>query len=218
MAYDLQEQEQLDALKAWWKQYGNLITWLLIIALAGFAGWNYWNTYQSGQSAQASMLYEELQKSAMAKDSAKTLRAAGDLQEKFGRTAYAPMGALAAAKAAFDAGDLKSAKTQLEWVVAHAGSDEYKALATIRLAGVALDEKAYDEGLKLLAGELPAEFAGEVADRKGDIYAAQGKMAEARSAYQQALDKTADKDPGRQLIQLKLDAIGGSSAKTTAQQ
>jgi predicted negative regulator of RcsB-dependent stress response len=218
MAYDLQEQEQLDELKAWWKQYGNLVTWLLIIALAAFAAWNYWNNYQSGQAAQASLLYEELQKSAQAKDSAKTLRAAGDLQDKFGRTSYAELGALAAAKVAFDAGDLKSAKEQLQWVVAHAGSEEYKALATVRLAGVALDEKAYDEGLKLLAGDFPAEFAGVVADRKGDIYAAQGKLADARTAYQQALDKSTDKDTGRQLIQLKLDAIGGTTAKAVSQQ
>ncbi|MES2070698.1 MAG: tetratricopeptide repeat protein [Pseudomonadota bacterium] len=216
MAYDLEEQEQLDTLKAWWKQYGNLITWVLIICLTAFAGWTYWNNYQGGQAAQASQLYEELQKSAQAKDNAKVQRAAADLVEKFGKTAYAPMAALSAAKSAFDANDLKAAKAQLQWVVEHGSADEYKALARIRLAGIALDEKAYDEGLKLLSGEFAAEFLGEVADRKGDIYVAQNKIAEARTAYQAALDKTNEKNPGRQLIQLKLEAIGGAAAANVA--
>lgn len=213
MAYDLEEQEQLATLKAWWKQYGNLITWLLIIALAGYAAWNGWNYYQRNQAAQAAQLYEELQKAVVAKDNAKVQRAATDMEEKFVGTAYAQMGALAAAKAAFDANDFKAAKAQLQWVIEKGRDDEYKALAKIRLAGILLDEKAYDEGLKLLSGDFPAQFAGAVADRRGDILTSQNKIDEARSAYQAALDKTDEKNPARQLIQLKLDAIGGASAK-----
>jgi predicted negative regulator of RcsB-dependent stress response len=209
MAYDLEEQEQLATLKSWWKQYGNLVTWLLIIALAAYAGWTGWSTYQRNQSAQAAQLYEELQKGVAAKDNAKVQRAATDMEDKFSRTAYAEMGALAAAKVAFDANDLKAAKAQLQWVIDKGRDDEYKAIARIRLAGIMLDEKAYDEGLKLLSSEFPAQFAGSVADRKGDILAAQNKIEEARAAYQLALEKTDQKSPGRQLIQLKLDAIGG---------
>jgi predicted negative regulator of RcsB-dependent stress response len=155
-----------------------------------------------------------LQKSVQAKDNAKVQRAAGDMQDKFGSTSYASLAAMAAAKTAFDAGDLKTAKAQLQWVLDHGDAEEYKALAKIRLAGIALDEKAYDDGLKLLSGDFAAEFSGEVADRKGDIYVAQSKLAEARAAYQLALEKISDKDPGRQLIQLKLDAIGGAPAKS----
>lgn len=212
MAYDLEEQEQLDALKTWWKQYGNLITWLLIICLAGYAAWSGWNTYQRRQAAQASQLYEELEKAVAAKDNAKVQRAAADMTERFGRTAYAQMSELTAAKSAFDANDLKTAQARLQWVVDH-GDEEYKAIARIRLAGVLLDEKKYDEGLKLLSGDFPAQFAGVVDDRKGDILIAQGKRDEARAAYQSALDKMDKKNPGRQLIQVKLDALGGT-AKT----
>jgi predicted negative regulator of RcsB-dependent stress response len=211
MAYDLEEQEQLATLKAWWKQYGNLVTWLLIIALAVYAAWNGWNYYQRNQAAQAGQLYEELQKGVAAKDNARVQRAASDMEAKFASAAYAQMGALAAAKSAFDAGDLKTAKAQLQWVVEHGLNEEYKALAKIRLAGILLDEKAYDEGLKLLSGEFPEQFAGAVADRKGDILVAQSKIDEARAAYKLALDKTDDKSPARQLIQLKLDAIGGAA-------
>ena len=211
MAYDLEEQEQIDTLKSWWKQYGNLVTWLLIAALAAFSGWSAWNYYQRSQAAQASQLYDEISRAVVAKDNARVLRGAADMRERFGRTAYADMAALMAAKMAFEANDLNGAKAQLKWVVDNGRGDEYRALARIRLAGVLLDEKAYEEGLKVLAGEVPAAFAGAVADRRGDLLMAQNKIAEARNAYQEALKKSDVKSPGRQLIQLKLDAIGGAN-------
>jgi len=211
MAYDLEEQEQIDTLKNWWKQYGNLVTWLLIAALGAYAAWSGWNYYQRNQAAQAGQLYDEITRAVAAKDTAKVLRGAADMRDKFGRTAYAEMAALTAAKVAFDANDLNGAKTQLQWVVDSGRDEEYRALARIRLAGILLDEKAYDEGLKVLSADVPAAFAGPVADRRGDLLMAQNKVAEARSAYQEALQKSDAKSPGRQLIQLKLDAIGGAN-------
>ena len=216
MAYDLEEQEQMATLKAWWNQYGNLATWLLTAALAAYAAWTGWNYYQRNQSMQATQLYNELQNAFSAKDNAKVQRAATDMRERFARTSYAQMSAMTAAKSAFDANDLKAAKAQLQWVIDNGTDQEYKALARIRLAGVLLDEKAYDEGLKLLAGDFPAEFAADVADRKGDLLVGQNKLVEARAAYQTALDKAEPKNPGRQIIQIKLDAIGGASAKAAA--
>ncbi len=213
MAYDLEEQEQLDSIKAWWAKYGNLVTWALIIALAAYAAWTGWNTYQARQSGQASVLYEEQQKSFAAKDNAKVQRAASDIQDKFSGTAYAEMSALVAARSAFDANDIETAKKQLQWVIDHGRGKEYKAIAAVRLAGVLLDAKDYDEALKLLSGDYPAQFAGAIADRKGDVLLAQGKRDEARTAYKLALEKSDAKDPGRQLIQIKLDAIGGEAPK-----
>jgi predicted negative regulator of RcsB-dependent stress response len=212
MAYDLEEQEQIDTLKSWWKQYGNLVTWLLIAALGAYAAWSGWNYYQRSQSAQAGQLYDEITRAVAAKDTARVLRGATDMREKFSRTAYAEMAALTAAKAAFDANDLNGAKAHLQWVVDSGRDEEYRALARIRLAGVLLDEKAYDEGLKVLSADVPAGFAGALADRRGDLLMAQNKVAEARAAYQEALQKSDAKSPGRQLIQLKLDAIGGAKA------
>lgn len=214
MAYDLEEQEQIETLKSWWKQYGNLITWLLIAALGAYAAWSGWNYYQRSQAAQAGQLYDEINRAVAAKDTARVLRGAADMRDKFSRTAYAEMAALTAAKAAFDANDLNGAKAQLQWVVDSGRDEEYRALARIRLAGVLLDEKAYDEGLKVLSADVPVAFAGALADRRGDLLMAQNKVAEARAAYQEALQKSDAKSPGRQLIQLKLDAIGGAKAAT----
>jgi len=216
MAYDHAEQEQLAGLKSWWEQYGNLATWVLIIVLGAFAAWKGWAYYQNKQTAQAAQLYEELQSAVQATDKEKIQRVADDMQSRFSGTAYAQMTGLAAAKSAFDAGDFQMAKTQLQWVADKARTDEYKAIAKVRLAGILLDEKAYDEGLKVLAGKFPAQFAGLVADRKGDILVAQNKLDEARVAYQSAMEKMDPRSSGRQLIQIKLDAIGGAPAGKAA--
>ena len=211
MAYDLEEQEQLADLKAFWNKYGNLLTWVLIVVLGSYAAWNFWNYHQRNQAADASVLYEELQKSLADKDNVKVQRIAADVESKFGSTAYGAMAALSAAKGAFDANDLKTAKVQLQWAIDH-GTDEYKSIAKLRLAGVLLDEKAYDDGLKLLATNFLPQFAGAVADRKGDIFVAQNKLAEARTAYQAALTAMDNKNPGRKLVELKLESIGGTVA------
>jgi predicted negative regulator of RcsB-dependent stress response len=125
------------------------------------------------------------------------------------------MTSLTAAKSAFEANDLKAAKAHLQWVVDN-GNDEYKSIAKLRLAGVLLDEKAYDEGLKLLATPFLPQFAGAVADRKGDILVAQNKIADARTAYLAALAAMDAKHPGRALVQIKLEAIGGTVPETKA--
>lgn len=213
MAYDHEEQEQIATLKAWWDKYGNLVTWLITAVLVAYAGWTGWNYWQRSQAAKAAILYEELVKASEANDAAKRTRASADLKDKFSGTAYAQMGALVAARAAFDAADLKAAKAELMWVAEHGKNEEFKALARIRLAGVLLDEKAYDEGLKILSGDFPDQFAALVADRKGDLYFGMNKLDDARAAYQTALEKTEVKNPARQLIQLKLDAVGGAPSK-----
>ncbi len=212
MAYDHEEQEQLDTFKAWWAQYGNLTTWVLIAVLLAFSGWSGWKYYQRDQSAKAALLYEEIVKAVDAKDAAKVARAATDIKEKFNRTAYAQMGSLSAAKLAFDMNDLKSAKAHLQWVADNGRSEEFKAIAKLRLAGVLLDEKLFDEGLKTLEGNFPEQFAALVADRRGDLLVAQNKTDLAREAYKAALDKTEIKNPARQLIQIKLDALGAAPA------
>lgn len=209
MAYDHQEQEQLDSFKAFWSKYGNIIIWVLILALGSFAGWNYWKTHQRNQSVEASALYDELQAALTANDNAKVQRVAGDIRAKYEATAYAQMAALGAAKTAFEANDLKTAKAQLQWVADH-GNDEYQSIAKLRLAGVLLDEKAHDDALKLLGTNFLPQFAAEVNDRKGDVLVAQNKIAEAREAYVAAIAAMDANSPGRQLVQVKLEAIGGT--------
>ncbi len=206
--YDLEEQEQIDSLKTWWKMYGNLVTGLVMAGSLAVVGWQGWNWYQGGQSAQAAAIYGVLEQAASMGDAQKVKAASGELVEKFGRTAYASLGAMVAAKQSFDAGDLKTAKTQLAWV-AENGKNEARDLARLRLAAVQLDEQAYDEALKQLDAAHAAAFDARFLELKGDVLTAQGKKAEARSAYKSALEKLADKQSAsRELLQQKLDSLG----------
>jgi predicted negative regulator of RcsB-dependent stress response len=127
--------------------------------------------------------------------------------EQHGSTVYAALVALRAAKSNLDASDRKAAKAQLTWVIEHASQKELALLARVRLAGLLLDEKAYDEALQVLKVDVPDAFATVFADRRGDVYAAMGKPAEARAAYTEALSKAGPQEPLRALIQLKLDAL-----------
>lgn len=220
--YDLEEQEQLDSIKTWWKMYGNLITGVVTAAALAVVGWQGWNWYQRGQAAQASAVFAALEQALAAHDGQRVKAAAGELAEKFGGTVYAPLGAMLAGKHSFEAGDLKTARTQLAWA-AENGKDEVRDLARLRLAGVLLDDKAYDEALKQLDGAHAPAFGARFAELKGDVLVAQGKKAEAQAAYRQAIDKLASvegqlvlkvpgkSDPQRELLQQKLDSLGGGA-------
>jgi predicted negative regulator of RcsB-dependent stress response len=209
MAYDLEEQEQIEALKAWWKSNARLVILAVIAALLAFAAVNGWRYYKDRQARQASQLYGELEKAAQAADAKKVGEVAGQIIDQYPRTAYGAMAALAAAKADVDAGDLRSAGTRLAWAVEHARDDETQAVARLRLAAVRLDEKQYDEALRLLEQKHPESFDGLYADLRGDVLVAQGKLAEARAAYKQALDKLEPQATYRLIVQVKLDGIGG---------
>jgi len=223
--YDLEEQEQLAELKAWWKLYGNLLINVFTAAMLIVSAWLGWNWYQRSQSAQASMVYQVLQKAVQDKDSQRLKAASGELLDKYSHSTYASLGALITAKAMMDSGDAKTGKLQLLWVVEH-GQDELRDLARLRLAAVLLDEKAYDDALKQLDGNVGSGFAARFAENRGDVFSAQGKVREARAAYQSAVDaidelnkKSTQSTQNRQgaagtvyreLLQQKLDALGSS--------
>ncbi|WP_144146255.1 tetratricopeptide repeat protein [Paraburkholderia sp. BCC1884] len=204
------EQESIESLKAWWTQWGNASTWVVLVALVAAASWNGWNYWQRHQAAEAAVLYDQVQQAAASGDKALVTRAATDMEDKFSGTAYAQMTALGAAKAMYAAGDEAGAKAQLQWTIDHAKDDEFKQIARLRLASLLLDDKAYDQGLALLAEPQSDAFKGLAANGRGDLLAAQGKRDDARAAYKLALDSLSKNDSSaRQLIQFKLDALGG---------
>ncbi len=209
-AYDLEEQEQLAELKAWWKQYGNLIVVAICAALVVLAGYRMWHRYQAAQAVQASAIYAELQKAAAANDTRKVREAAGQLIEQYPRALYAALGALVSAKVHFEAGDAKTARAQLQWVIDHASDPGVQAIARLRLASVLLDERAYEDALQVLAAKRPPSFEPLFEALRGDVLLAQGKAADARTAYQSALAQLQPKDESaRELIQMKLDGVPG---------
>ena len=136
---------------------------------------------------------------------------AAQIVDRYSSTAYAAMAALGGAKAAFITGDLAAARTQLKWVIDNASEDAVRDVARLRLAGVLLDENNHDEALKILDAVPVESLTGLFADLRGDVLAAQGRNAEARSAYQLALDRSEANSGYRATIQLKLDALGDAA-------
>lgn len=209
---DLQEQEQLDELKAFWKQYGNLITWVLVAVLTAFAAWNGWQWWQRDQGVKAAAMFDALQTAADAGDAARAAQVFGDLKSSYGRSAYAGQGGLLAAKLQYDKGQPDEALASLAWVADNASVDEYRAIARLRAAGILLDQKKPDEALRQLDGVKAAGFDALLADRRGDVFAAQGKKDEAKTAYQAAWKAMDSKLEYRQLIDAKLTALGAAPA------
>lgn len=210
--YDHEEQEQLERLKAWWAQHGNLISAVMALLALLVVAWQGWQWYQNRQSADASLLYSAVQKAVAENNPARAREAAGQLIEQYGRTAQAEMAVLMAAKTLADARDVATAKAQLGWLVEKGKDPALRDLARLRLATLLADEKAFDEALKLLAIDAPRPLVPRFADLLGDIRAAQGKFDEARKAYASALAALDVGDPQlaafREILQLKLDALG----------
>ena len=208
--YDLEEQEKLDDLKAWWEQNSKYVSAAVLVVALVVIGVQGWRWYQRTQAEQASVLYQAVSQAARANDVSKAKEPAAQIVDRFARTAYAPRAALLYAKMLYDSGDKAGARAQLQWVVDHASGDELKAIARFRLAQAMLDEKQYDDALKTLDVKTDDAFAGLFADLKGDILAAAGKNAEAKSAYETALAKIDPKSPYRAFVQVKFDALGGA--------
>jgi predicted negative regulator of RcsB-dependent stress response len=205
---DLEEQEQIDRVKAFWARYGNLITWLLVLVLGAYAAWNGWNWWQREQAAKAGALYDEVDKAAQAADAATAAAIFKTMQERFGRTPFTQQAGLLVAKVQQDAKQADAAQSTLAWVAANAPEDEYRTIALLRLAGLQLEQKKFDDALKSLDGAKAKTFEALVADRRGDVLLAQGKSEEAKAAYTQAWKAMDAKVEYRRLIDAKLAALG----------
>lgn len=206
-ALDLQEQEQIEELKAWWKENRNQILGALLIAVFAIGGWRSWQYYQRNQSNQAAMLYAGFTRQLEGNDAGRINDAAAAMMDRFPSTAYASRAALLAAQVNEHGKDTVRASAQLQWVIGHTGEAGLRDVARLRLASLLLDEAKYAEAMSLLNAEHSASFDGLYADLRGDVLSAQGKKDEARSAYKLAYEKTDPKNMYRNLIKMKLDAL-----------
>jgi predicted negative regulator of RcsB-dependent stress response len=216
--YDLEEQEQIEELKTWWKLHGTLVSGVILALAAGFVAWQGWQWWQRSQTGQAAQLYGGVQQALMQQDVKRAKLLTGELIDKFGGTAYAGMAAMLSGKALADSGDLKSAQAQFGWATEHANDDGLRDLARLRQAIVLAEDKSYDEALKLLAVPPAPSFMPRYLETRGDVLLAQGKGAEARKAYDEAIKaleaarQAEGMPPGpyREILESKRDAGGAA--------
>jgi predicted negative regulator of RcsB-dependent stress response len=213
---DLEEQEQLAELKHFWKRYGNVISWALIAVFGAVAAWNGYQYWQRNQSSQAAVMYDEVERAAVAGDVPKLERVMADMKDRYAGTAYAEQAALLAARIYHDKGNLDAAKGALAWVAGKGTDAGYQSVARLRLSGMLFETRAYDEALQQLSAPMPKDFAPLAADRSGDILLAQGKKTEAKAQYQSAYKGLDERSDYRRIIEIKLNALGVDPVVKTA--
>lgn len=207
--FDLEQQEKLDELKHFWKNHRQSISATLIVAVllvAAASGWQYW---QHKKATQASSMYDEVERLIQAGDTPKIERALNDMKERFAGVAYTDNAVLLAARAYYDKGDSVAAQSALGWLAITASDVGYQALARLRLAGIFLENKAYDQALSQLSWNFPPEFSGLAYDRRGDVFMAQDKKSEAKAEYQKAYKELDENTQYKRLVEVKLSALGG---------
>jgi len=213
---DLEEQEQLDQIKHFWAQYGNLITWVLIAVFGSVAAFNGWNYWQRTQAIKAAALFEEIDRAALASDAERIERALAEMKSGFGGTTFAAQGALLAAKTLHDTGKTDAARNALAWVADSSSDKAYQAVARLRLAALDVEAKALDQALKTLEASVPTAFEPLVADRRGDVFMEQSKPEEAKAQYLVAWRGLGEQVEYRRLVEIKLASLGVDVMAQTA--
>jgi predicted negative regulator of RcsB-dependent stress response len=206
------DQEELEKLKEWWKNYGGALLIGVLLGLGLLFGNKYWTRYQEEQRTAASVLYAQMAKQVQEARPAQARASGKKLMDDYARTPYAGMAALMLARVSVEANDPATARTHLQWAVDHATDAGAAHAARLRLGQLLLANREYDAALALVQGDAPG-FAAEYAELKGDAHAGLGKSEEARAAYRAALDRLTERTQARALIEMKLADIAGAPGK-----
>ncbi|MBU6460250.1 MAG: tetratricopeptide repeat protein [Proteobacteria bacterium] len=205
---DLEEQEQLEELKIWWNRYRYAVLALLFVIIASVIGIQLWKKYEANQLNQAASLDVAMHNAYLENNMALVKAYGGKLIQAYGNTSYASRAALLLAKVNHQAGDDKSALAQIHWVVTHADDTNLVAIARLREASILLEQKQYPAALKSLVHHEPKAFSFLYDDMRGDIYHAMGQDNLARQDWTKSLNEMSKTNGYRQLVQMKLDALG----------
>lgn len=206
--YDLEEQENIESLKAWWQQYGKLVIAAAVAFVLGVSGVQGWRWYQGEQAMKAATAFTEFEDALKVGDAAKVESIAQKLRTEFSSSTYAPRAALLAARFVAEKGGRDKAAEQLRWAASNTKDPSLAALANLRLSAVLLDLGKHDEALQAVNAPPSDAFAALFADARGDVLVAQGKNKEAADAYQVALDKLPKSAAYRNVVEIKRDSLG----------
>lgn len=207
--YDLDEQQQLEIIKAWLVRHGKWLTRGIFAVLIGIISFLGYRHYELNQAEKASTLYDAFLKTEKTDDIKKARLAASGIVETYPGTPYAARAALIIAGRDVEEGDANDARLQLQWVLDHSKEAGLRDIARLSQARVLFDEKKYQDAAAMLDGQHGEAFDGLYSDLKGDIFKEQGKLDQARSAYLVAFNKIQSGSPYRNVVSIKLDSTGG---------
>ena len=196
------EEEQVEAIKKWWKENGTSVVAGVVIGLGAVFGWQGWNSYQDRMGKEASVAFSQLLGAVNAGNTESASKQAELLRVEYESSNYAMLAAMAQARLKLEQGDSAAARSQLEWTLQNSDDDSLKTLAQLNLARILLSEGDLD-GAAGLAAISEGGFAADFAELRGDIAAARKQLEEARDAYSQALALNANP----QRLQMKLDDL-----------
>lgn len=202
----LTEEEKVEAIKEWWRENGKAVIAGVILGLGALFGWRAWVDYRESRALEASAVYEELRGRLQEGRTEAVAEAAARLREDYAATPYAALASLFEARAAAEAGKLEEAARALEWVMNEARERELQELARLRLARVRVAEGRPEQALSLLEAELPEAYAALADEIRGDAYRAQGRLDQAREAYDRAILASGG---AAEYLRMKRDALGG---------
>ena len=216
MSVHLSEEEQLEVLKRWWKDYGKTVVIAVLVAVVGYFGFTTWQDQKRQKAENASATYEQLLKLVNVEpgkaisdaDKATVTHLADQLKDANSKSMYAHSAAFFLAKLAVEDNKLDAAVSELKWVLSAKPDAATEQLARLRLARVLTAQKAYDEALAQLTPEPAAAFVADYAEARGDIFKLQGDLNAARTSFEKALTSI---DPQQQerymLLQMKVDDL-----------
>lgn len=206
------EEEQVEAIKNWWKENGRTTILGIVLAVSSVTGWQYWTSFKQTNAELSSVMYQNFIAAASAQqgqplneENRKTAEhLAGQLKEEYASTAYSQYATLWLAKSMVEQGDYAAARSHLTWVLEQEPDTSVKAAAQLRMARIFLQEGNYDQALSYVNVEIPEGFKSEYSEVKGDILAAKGDATGAHDAYQAALDsvQSAQQHP---ILEMKRD-------------
>jgi predicted negative regulator of RcsB-dependent stress response len=200
------EEEQVEAIKKWWKDNGKSVIGGIVLGFAIIGGWQGWQGHQRNQGEVASAYFDAMRQAVRTGQNDKAIADGKRLIGEYGGTAYASFAALELARLSYQGGEKAAARNHLQWVSDSAPDPSIRELARLRLGQLLLDMDELDALQALLGTPAAAAFGGEFAVLRGDFERARGNDEAAREAYREALVKGVEDES---LLRMKLVDIGG---------